>query len=114
MEIRVLPANHEAVGRAPEEVNFDPDFSTALIAEDEEGLAARVFITLVPVMEHPWIRPDLRNSTLAGRMHRRIVALVESFNLSALSAFPKSGYHRRLLKRLGYKKTQETVWEIDI
>ena len=45
MEIRVLPANHEAVGRAPEEVNFDPDFSTALIAEDEEGLAARVFIT---------------------------------------------------------------------
>lgn len=88
----------------------DPKSSRAILANDENGIAGRVFLMSPTHVEGPWVRGDLRGSTLAARLMFRAEQEAKDCGITRLFAYAASDELADYLSRLGYKKEPYTVW----
>jgi len=101
----------DLLGEAPDGAIPDSDYTIAVAAFDGGELVGRMFLVVLPHLEAPWIREDKRGGTLAARMEAALLKRAEHFGLNRTFAFAVDDTIADYLKRLGYQKTEYTVWE---
>lgn len=88
----------------------DPKSSRAILANDENGIAGRVFLMSPTHVEGPWVRGDLRGSTLLARLMFRAEQEAKDCGISKLFVYAANEELADYAKRLGYQKEPYTVW----
>lgn len=103
--------NYEVLADAPDKAVPDPDYTIAVAAFEEGELVGRMFVVVLPHLEAPWIREDKRGGTLAKRMEEELLREAGKFGIERVFAFAVDDTIADYLSRLGYEKTEITVWE---
>ena len=112
MNLLVLDrADFDLLGEAPDGAVPDSDYTLAVAAFDEGELVGRMFLVCLPHLEAPWIREDKRGGFLAKRMEERLIEEAKRFEIERTFALAVNDKIADYLNRLGYRKTEYTVWE---
>jgi N-acetylglutamate synthase-like GNAT family acetyltransferase len=115
MNLRILsPEEYPVLGGFPDKVIPDPDKSMAIIAEDDGGLAGRIFVFEVPHLEGIWVRPDKRGSLLMARLVAMAQNRLSKFGAKKVFAYAIDSKMEDYIDRLGFKQSEMTVWEKEI
>lgn len=102
----------EILGQAPDRAVPDPAYTVAAAAVDGNGeLVGRCFLVVLSHIEAPWIREDHRGGTLLKRLESLLVEYGEEFGIGKVFAFAGSPKLANYLERLGYTKSDLTVYE---
>ena len=101
----------DVLGEAPDGAVPDSAHTIAVAAFDAGELVGRMFLVCLPHLEAPWIREDKRGGLLAKRMEELLFKEATHRGIERTFAFAVIDEIADYLKRLGYQKTDITVWE---
>lgn len=92
----------------------DPKSSVALVARNDHEIVGRVFLLTPAHLEGPWVRPDLRGTTMGKRLIDAAEEVAKRCGVRKMFAYGASEDLENYLMRLGYKREPFTVWTKEI
>ena len=111
MEVRRLdPREFDLLEQGPHGAP-DPLFTMAVGALEGGDLVGHIYLVALPHVEAPWIKEGHRGGTLLKRMEKELIEMSKEYGIDRVFAFAADDEKADYLKRLGYKKSNLTVWE---
>lgn len=92
----------------------DPNNSIVVVARDDGEIVGRMFLLSLAHIEGTWINAQHRNGTVLLRMIKLMESEASKVGLKTIFAYAKTEKVGSYLERLGYKKTEMTVFEKEI
>lgn len=114
-EIQKLEAmDYEILTTIEEGFRPDPLKSVALIATSNQKIVGRMFLVSPWHIEGTWIHPSFRGGTLLLRLIKRMEEEARKLGLKQVFSYAEDPVVELYLVRLGYVRTQLTIWSKDI
>jgi N-acetylglutamate synthase-like GNAT family acetyltransferase len=105
---------YAALGGIADGFQPPPGSSIVVVARRDQRIIGRAFL-LAPVhLEGPWVDEDYRGTTLAHRLVMRAEAEAKKEGVSNLFAYASNHVLAGYLSRIGYQKSELTVWTKEI
>jgi N-acetylglutamate synthase-like GNAT family acetyltransferase len=113
--IHKLEADEFAILSTVEEGHVpDPLKSVAIIATDDAQVVGRMLLLSLAHIEGTWVKPDHRGTSILVRMMRKMEETAKSLGLTKMFSYAPNKEVEDYLKRLGYTKTELTVWSKEL
>lgn len=110
--IFALPPEMNRFAKLPEETIELPSEFAVFAAFDDQGLAARTSVVMIPHIEGTWVREDLRNGSLGIRLIKMVENGTKETGRGAVYAFAEQTDDKvnDYMQRMGYEKQPLNVW----
>ena len=89
----------------------DPSSSVAIVMKHEGNIVGRICAVCPVHIEAPWVAPEYRKGSMFGWLVAAIESRVRSAGVKRVLAYGATEEMNDYIERLGYKRTNLTVWE---
>lgn len=112
MEIRVLrPHEFDHLLSQTPLADIDPASAAVAAAINERGeVVGTLALVTIPHSQGAWVREDYRNGLVLSQLERMLESYAREHGISKRFAFGERSDTEGYLQRLGYTKTDWTVW----
>jgi len=115
IEVRELDkSEYEKLASIAEGYIPPPEFSVAMIADDNGEIVGRMFLVCPAHLEGTWISPRARKGITGKLLIGAVEAKGRQLGLSKYFAYARDNEIEGYLKRLGFKRENLTVWSKEL